>query len=496
MAWVIIILYGTALGVILFYGLFQFTLIKHARKYRHNISATTPHPVLDIRQTRDVPYVTVQLPVYNEYYVVERLIDAVAALQYPAEKLEIQVLDDSTDDTYDVIKRKVNEIQENGINIKHLHRKERTGYKAGALQYGLEQAMGEFIAIFDADFVPNPDFLINTLPRFNNEQIGMVQTRWGHINENYSLLTRMQAFGLNAHFKIEQTGRYQGGRFLNFNGTGGVWRKSCIQDAGGWQHDTIAEDLDLSYRAQLNGWKFAYLDHVEAPAELPVVVSALKSQQFRWTKGGAENFLKLSSKIFSAKQFSLKTRLFALSHLMNNSLFIMIFLAGILSVPALFLKNDHAHYNMIFNIGSVFLLATLIFSWFYWNAYQFKKKKIFKPIAFIYDFILFLSFSMGLSLHNTVAVVEGYAGRKSSFIRTPKYNISPGQQTRPITRYLNRKINWITWAEGILTFYFLAGIINGIRLTDYALVPFHTMFAFGFGMIFYYSMKQVMRKTI
>ncbi len=496
MAWIIIMLYGAALGIILFYGLFQFTLISHARKYKRK-SETTQHPVLNIEQPQNVPFVTVQLPVYNEYYVVERLIDAVASLHYPKERLEIQVLDDSTDDTYDIIKRKVKEIQQSEINIKHLYRNDRIGYKAGALQYGLNQAEGEFIAIFDADFVPEPDFLINTLPQFDNEQVGMVQTRWGHINENYSLLTRMQAFGLNAHFKIEQTGRYHGGRFLNFNGTGGVWRKSCIEDAGGWQHDTIAEDLDLSYRAQLKGWKFVYLDHVEAPAELPVVISGLKSQQFRWTKGGAENFRKLSSKIISAKEFSLKTRLFALSHLMNNSLFIMIFLAGFLSVPALFIKNIHTHYKIIFNMGTVFLFATLIFSWFYWNAYQYtKKKKIFKPLAFIYDFILFLSFSMGLSLHNTVAVIEGYTGRKSSFIRTPKYNISSGKQNKTITRYLTPKINWTTWAEGILTFYFLAGIITGIRLNDFALFPFHTMFAFGFGMIFYYSIEQVWRKTI
>ncbi len=495
MSWIIIILYGAALGMILFYGLFQFTLINHARKYKRKLE-TTPHPVLNIEQPQYVPFVTVQLPIYNEYYVVERLIGAVASLHYPKERLEIQVLDDSTDDTYDIIKHKVKEIQQSEINIKHLHRNDRVGYKAGALQYGLNQTEGEFIAIFDADFVPEPDFLINTLPQFNNEQVGMVQTRWGHINENYSLLTRMQAFGLNAHFKIEQTGRYHGGRFLNFNGTGGVWRKSCIEDAGGWQHDTIAEDLDLSYRAQLKGWKFVYLDHVEAPAELPVIINGLKSQQFRWTKGGAENFRKLSAKIISAKEFSLKTRLFALSHLMNNSLFIMIFLTGILSVPILFIKNTHAHYNIFFNVGSVFLLATGIFSWFYWNSYQSAKTKILKPMAFIYDFILFLSFSMGLSLHNTVAVVEGYTGIKSSFIRTPKYNITPGKQTRTITRYLTRKINWITWTEGILTLYFLAGLIAGIRLNDYVLLPFHAMFALGFGMIFYYSIEQVWRKTI
>ncbi len=495
MAWIIIMLYGIALGMILFYGLLQFTLIKHARKFKRE-SETTRCPVLNIEQAQHVPFVTVQLPVYNEYYVVERLIDAVASLHYPKERLEIQVLDDSTDDTYDIIKRKVKEIQQSEINVKHLHRNDRVGYKAGALQNGLNQTEGEFIAIFDADFVPEPDFLINTLPQFNNEQVGMVQTRWGHINENYSLLTRVQAFGLNAHFKIEQTGRYHGGRFLNFNGTGGLWRKSCIEDAGGWQHDTIAEDLDLSYRAQLKGWKFVYLDHVEAPAELPVIINGLKSQQFRWTKGGAENFRKLSSKILSAKEFSLKTRLFALSHLMNNSLFIMIFLTGILSVPILFIKNTHAHYNNFFNVGSVFLLATVVFSWFYWNSYQSAKTKLLKPMAFIYDFILFLSFSMGLSLHNTVAVVEGYTGIKSSFIRTPKYNITPGKQTRTITRYLTRKINWITWAEGILTLYFLAGLIAGIRLNDYVLLPFHAMFALGFGMIFYYSIEQVWRKTM
>lgn len=491
----ILIIYGFALTVILGYGILQFGLIRNAQKFTKSAEARQTLPVLDLERAAKIPRVTVQLPVYNEYYVVERLIDAVAAFRYPPDQLEIQVLDDSTDETVDLIRDKVNTLQKKGYDIQHIHRNNRTGYKAGALANGLKHAKGEFIAIFDADFIPRADFLIKTLPQFTDNNIGLVQTRWGHVNKHYSLLTRLQAFGLNAHFGVEQTGRYFGGYFLNFNGTGGIWRKKCIEDAGGWQQDTLAEDLDLSYRAQLKNWRFVYLNRVEAPAELPVLMSALKSQQFRWTKGGAENCRKLASRILGAKHQPLSTRLFALSHLMNNSLFIFIFITGIVSLPALFIKYYHPEYTILFYIGSVFIVAMLIFLWFYWSAYHYQgKRKFWKPFAFLYHFLLFLSFSMGLSLHNSIAVIEGYMGKKSTFVRTPKFNLQ--HQKKAITKYLHPEIHWITWLEGLLCLYFTGGIIAGFILQDFGLIPFYTMFAFGFGCIFYYSMRQVWLKNI
>jgi cellulose synthase/poly-beta-1,6-N-acetylglucosamine synthase-like glycosyltransferase len=234
------------------------------------------------------PTVTIQLPIYNEKYVVERLLDAVSLFDYPKEKLEIQVLDDSTDETTEIILKKIESMRPLGLNFKLIHREQRVGYKAGALDHGFHIASGEFIAIFDADFIPPPDFLNKTLPYFINEKVGVVQTRWGHINKDYSILTQLQAFGLDAHFSIEQTARSAAGSFINFNGTCGVWRKTCITDAGGWSNDTLTEDLDLSYRAQLRGWKFEYLEDVETKGELPVIMPAIKSQQYRWNKGAAE----------------------------------------------------------------------------------------------------------------------------------------------------------------------------------------------------------------
>jgi cellulose synthase/poly-beta-1,6-N-acetylglucosamine synthase-like glycosyltransferase len=492
---VVLIIYGIALFAILLHGFLQFSLILNSRKYRKN-NILIDRPALSINEPEKLPFVTVQLPVYNEYYVVSRLIDAVAALDYDPDKIEIQVLDDSNDETKDVIQQKVKALQDQNIDIHHIHRQNRTGYKAGALADGLMKAKGEFIAIFDADFIPSPDFLLNTLPHFTADHIGMVQTRWGHVNDNYSLLTKLQAFGLNAHFRVEQAGRYQAGNFLNFNGTGGVWRKKCIIDAGNWQHDTLAEDLDLSYRAQLKGWEFVYVDHVEAPAELPVIMSALKSQQYRWTKGGAENFRKLKSQILKSDLIPFKTKLYALAHLMNNSLFILIFLIGMLSIPALIIKLYNKEYNLLFYLGSIFLIAMVIFFLFYWSAFHYKKNKWFKPVVFIYHFILFLSFSMGLSLHNSLAAIEGYFGKKSSFIRTPKFNVNQKGRRNSNLKYLSKKISWITWLEGLIALYFLIGVGTGIFFKDYGLVPFHLMFAFGFGAVFYYSIKQLWIKQV
>jgi cellulose synthase/poly-beta-1,6-N-acetylglucosamine synthase-like glycosyltransferase len=292
----VLILYGLALLLLFLYNLGQLSLIitylRTKQKREDNIRTADSIP------WGQLPLVTIQLPVYNERYVAERLIDSVAKLRYPLDKLEIQVLDDSTDETVDIIARRVAHFQTQGINIQHIRRPQRTGFKAGALAYGLNLSEAPFVAIFDADFVPDPDFLLKTIPNFADPKVGIVQTRWEHLNEDFSLITQLQAFGLNAHFTVEQSGRYAANLFANFNGTGGVWRRTAIDDAGGWHADTLTEDLDLSYRAQLRGWTFSYREDIGSPAELPVAMDALKSQQYRWMKGAAEVARKMYGTVF------------------------------------------------------------------------------------------------------------------------------------------------------------------------------------------------------
>ena len=490
MSIIILIIYGTALMLIFIYSLMQMTLVAN---YKKGIKAQRKQPIvlLDL-QNDEIPFVTIQLPIYNELYVVERLIDTVAKFNYPKDKFEIQVLDDSTDESIQITAHKVDEIKKRGINIKQIQREDRIGFKAGALDYGLKIAKGEFIVIFDADFIPDKDFLLKTIPFFKDSKIGVVQTRWGHINKNYSMLTKLQAFGLDAHFTVEQLGRNQGGHYINFNGTAGVWRKSCIEDAGGWEHDTLTEDLDLSYRAQLKGWKFKFLENVVTDAELPVVMSALKNQQFRWTKGGAENFVKMRSRILNNKKTPFKTKVHGIFHLFNSAIFLCVFATAFFSVPILYVKYNRPELYMLFNISSIFLICTAMLMVFYWTSYQDKSKNIFINIKrFSSNFIMFLASSMGLSLHNSVAVVEGYMGKKSSFIRTPKFNIVNDKDKWKGNKYLVNNINTITILEGFMTLYFLFGIVSAFLLNDYGLLPFHMMLFWGFGFVFWLSIRQV-----
>jgi len=438
------------------------------------------------------PMVTIQLPLYNEYYVVERLIDHVAALDYPWQRLEIQVLDDSTDESFDIAAQAISDWQSKGLDIQHIRRPERIGFKAGALQYGLARAKGEFIAIFDSDFTPNPDFLKRTLPPFNDGKVGVVQSRWEHLNEEYSLLTRLQAFGLDAHFSVEQRGRNVNGHFINFNGTAGVWRKSCIEDAGGWHSDTLTEDLDLSYRAQLNGWQFQYLEKLASPAELPAAMPALKNQQYRWTKGAAECAVKNLPKVLRSSRLSWKTKLHAIFHLMNSSIFICVILTALMSVPMLFIKFNSPDLDLVFKVASLFLLSFFILAFFYWTSLKHGQHERFKGFGeFLMLFPLFLSISMGLSLHNAIAVIEGFMGRKTPFVRTPKFSIVDAEDSFWENRYLIRRIHPITIVEVLLSLYFLSGIAVAFYLKDFGLVPFHLMLGLGFGLVGYYSLRHV-----
>ena len=431
------------------------------------------------------PLVTVQLPVFNERYVVGRLIDASCAMVYPKDKLEIQVLDDSNDETVGVVEELIDKYRDQGFDIKQIRRSNRAGYKAGALKEGLVTARGEFVAIFDADFVPRQEFLLKTIPHFMTDpKIGMVQTRWEHINSEYSLLTRTQAMALDGHFVIEQAVRNKVGFFINFNGTAGVWRKSCILDAGNWQADTLTEDLDLSYRAQLRGWKFKYLNNVTSPAELPSEINALKSQQFRWTKGAIETARKILPVVWHSK-LPLKIKMHATFHLTNNLVFPFIVLAGILNVPLVFIKHA-GMYDHYFTFMSVFTFA-FIGSFLF---YLFSQKDVYKDWQRrIFLFPVFMAGSMGLALNNSRAVLEGLFKKKSEFVRTPKYSIQNKKDSWTDKSYVPMKISSTVVLEIVLALYCLFGVVSSIYFLEIAAVPFQLLFFLGFAFVSVMSLK-------
>ncbi|MDH5399245.1 MAG: glycosyltransferase family 2 protein [Cyclobacteriaceae bacterium] len=480
MAWLVFILYSLALLYIFLFSLSQLHLTWHFLREKR----TFPTKAKNLPPPDDWPFVTIQLPVYNEKYVIRRLIKAITSMDYPADKLEIQILDDSDDETATIIRDIIHSIH--GVTIDHVRRPDRIGYKAGALQYGLKTARGEFIAIFDADFMPQPDFLKQTIPLFN-KGVGVVQTRWGHLNRDYSLLTRLQAFGLDAHFSVEQMGRSHAKSFINFNGTGGVWRKDCIIDAGGWSADTLTEDLDLSYRAQLKGWKFKYLEECVAPAELPVIMSAIKSQQYRWNKGAAETARKSLSHVFRSS-LPWTNKIHALFHLLNSSVFVGLLVAAVLSIPLLFIKTAYPQLDLVFRLGGVFLLGFFSIAYFYWIAAKHTTGKGYMKYYFT-TFPLFIIVSMGLSLHNGLAVAEGLAGRRTPFIRTPKFNITSEKSNWHNNTYIRMNLSPLTLLEGIFSLYFIFGVIAGVIMGDLTLALFHTLLATGFGIVFFYSIK-------
>ena len=481
--YILIGLYSLALMIIFVFCALQFHLLLKFRKRNPMVTDS------DFNESEEVPVVTVQLPIYNERFVVRRLIESVIALKYPIDKLEIQVLDDSTDDTSEICREEIEKYAVLGYRIKHVTRPERKGFKAGALQYGLREAQGELIAIFDADFVPRPDFLQRTVPCFRNSEVGVVQTRWEHLNQDYSLITRIQAFQLNVHFTVEQAGRQEGQFMMQFNGTAGIWRRSTIDDAGGWQADTLTEDLDLSYRAQLKGWKIRFLERVGAPAELPSEMNGFKSQQYRWMKGGAETARKLLPEVWKSP-LPFITKLHATGHLMSSSIFLFILLLSISSVPLLFYIEPLGIDTTYF---AFFILGWLVVAAVYFvaNAETYWKHEGTwgKATKFAALFPMFLSFSMGLSLHNSIAVVQGLRGRKSAFIRTPKFNLQGISDRVRLKSYSSGPLPLSTFWEGFLAIYFLAAIVVAIVLGDPTFVIFHFLLAIGFGSICFYSIR-------
>lgn len=473
----VLYLYFFSLLILFTFGAHGFVMVYHYFRHRGKESAL---PVLERE-----PLVTVQLPIYNEYYVVERIIEAVCSIEYPKDKLEIQVLDDSTDETVELAAETIRHYQSLGYDIKHVRRTNRAGFKAGALKDGLETARGEFIAIFDADFVPNSSFLRKTLPYFfQDERIALVQTRWEHLNSDYSLLTRAQAMALDGHFVIEQTVRNRAGYFMNFNGTGGIWRKTAILDAGDWQSDTLTEDLDLSYRAQLRGWRFKYLEDFTSPAELPAEVNALKTQQFRWTKGAIETARKILPDVWKSS-IPLRVKIHSTFHLTNNIIFPFILLAGILNVPLIFIKQQGGH-DLYFAMMSVFVLA-FIGSFLF---YMLSQKAVYSDWRRrLLLFPLFMAGSMGFAVNNSRAVFEGLFGRKSEFIRTPKYRIEGKKDSWREKKYVPLKLDWVVLIEIALAVYCFFGVISSLYYLEIAAVPFQLLYCLGFSFVSALSVK-------
>jgi cellulose synthase/poly-beta-1,6-N-acetylglucosamine synthase-like glycosyltransferase len=465
----ILVLYFFVLSILAIYGWHRYYLVYLYMKHRGK--APLPLPELAV-----LPRVTVQLPIFNEMYVADRLIEAVCEIDYPPELLEIQVLDDSTDETRGIAEHAVRRNGSRGFDIRYLHRVDRRGYKAGALEAGLTEATGEFIAIFDADFIPPADFLKKTLPYFaTDSRIGMVQARWGHINQDYSLLTKIQSILLDAHFVLEHGGRNRAGYFFNFNGTAGVWRRAAIESAGGWQHDTLTEDLDLSYRAQLEGWRFVFLPDVVSPAEVPVEMNSFKSQQHRWAKGSIQTCIKLLPRILRSRQpVSVKAEAFF--HLSANFNYLFMSLLSILMFPAMYVRYSMGWTEMMLIDVPLFLAATASVANFYIVSQRelytdWRQRMIYLPFL--------MSIGIGLCVNNTRAVLEAIFRKESEFARTPKYGIE-----RDSDEWVGKKYHQSVGVQPIievaLGLYFTATVFYALVNQIYGTLPFLMLFQVGF----------------
>jgi cellulose synthase/poly-beta-1,6-N-acetylglucosamine synthase-like glycosyltransferase len=464
----ILVAYFFVLSVLLIYGWHRYYLVYQYAKHRDR--APGPPPEID-----EWPVVTVQLPIYNEMYVVDRLIESVCRLDYPAGKLEIQVLDDSTDETREIAELAVRRQAARGFDIKYLHRTDRTGFKAGALAAGLIEARGELVAIFDADFVPPSDFLRLTVPYFTDDRLAVVQARWGHLNPDYSLLTRIQAVLLDGHFVLEHGGRNRSDCFFNFNGTAGVWRRTAIVDAGGWQHDTLTEDLDLSYRAQIRGWKFLFLPDVVTPAEVPVEMNAFKSQQHRWAKGSIQTCLKLLPYLL---QSNLPTRVKAEAffHLTGNFNYLLMILLSLLMFPAMIVRYEMGWTEMLLIDVPLFAGATLSVL----NFYLWSQREIYLDWRTRVKYLpLVMAVGIGLAVNNSKAVIEALFGRTSDFARTPKYGIERAKDEWMGKKY-HQALPIQPFIEIGLGLYFTFTVFYALDHGIYGTLPFLMLFQFGF----------------
>jgi cellulose synthase/poly-beta-1,6-N-acetylglucosamine synthase-like glycosyltransferase len=423
------------------------------------------------------PRITVQLPVYNEMYVITRLLRSVAALDYPRELLEIQVLDDSTDETVRIAAEEIARLREQGIDIHHIRRPDRVGYKAGALQYGMKRAQGELLLIFDADFVPRPDLIRQILPYVANPRVGMVQVRWDHLNAEYSLLARIQSISLDGHFVIEHDARAKNGLFFNFNGTAGMWRKACIEDAGGWEHDTLTEDLDLSYRAQLKGWKFIFLRDVTCASELPIDMKSFKSQQYRWVKGSVQVAKKMIPRLWRSS-LPLTKKIESTVHLSHNMTYLLVVLLSLLVYPAVLCRYTTSYVTSAMIELPLFIFATVSVFAFYGTAQSDARGMVTWKRQARY-FPALMSITIGLSINNSRALLEGLFGKNTPFLRTPKFNVTGRRAPREKPLY-QAIASWTSLLELVFGAYFCIILFIALREKYLGAIPFVMLFLFGY----------------
>jgi len=466
----LLIPYFIVLILLASYGMHRYVLVY--LYYKHKKNRTTEPASL----FAELPRVTIQLPIFNEQFVVERLLDAICKIKYPLDKLDVQVLDDSTDETIAVARGLVEHYAGQGFPVTYHHRDNREGFKAGALAAGLETAKGEFVAIFDADFVPPEDFLMKTVHHFTDPKIGMVQTRWTHINRHYSFLTEVEAILLDGHFVLEHSGRARSNVFFNFNGTAGVWRRCAIEEAGGWQHDTLTEDTDLSYRAQLKGWKFVYLQDVECPAELPVEMTAFKTQQARWAKGLIQTGKKILPRVLKSDQ-PRHVKIEAWYHLTANLSYPLMIVLSVLLLPAMIIRFYQGWFQMLYIDLPLFMASTFSISSFYLVS----QRELFPrtwPKALLYLPCL-MALGIGLTVTNTHAVLEALVGKQSAFARTPKYRVESKKDKLRASKY-RKRLGWVPWLELAIGTYFAAAVYYAIANENYITVPFLILFVFGY----------------
>jgi cellulose synthase/poly-beta-1,6-N-acetylglucosamine synthase-like glycosyltransferase len=466
----LLIPYFVVLILLATYGIHRYTLVYLYFKNKKNGTSEATEKFAEL------PRVTVQLPIFNEQYVVDRLLQAVCRLDYPREKLEIQVLDDSTDETVNVARGLAEHYASQGYSITYHRRTNRDGFKAGALDEGLKSSTGEFVAIFDADFVPPQDFLQRTIHHFTNPKNGMVQTRWTHINRNYSFLTEVEAILLDGHFVLEHSGRARSNMFFNFNGTAGVWRRAAIDDAGGWEHDTLTEDTDLSYRAQLKGWKFVYRQDVECPAELPVEMTAFKTQQARWAKGLIQTGKKILPQVLRSEQ-PFRVKLEAWYHLTANLSYPLMVVLSVLLLPAMVIRFYQGWFQMLYIDIPLFLASTFSISSFYLVS----QRELFPrtwPRALLYLPFL-MALGIGLTVTNTRAVLEALIGKQSAFARTPKYRVESRKDKIQGTKY-RKRLGWVPWLELLIGSYFAMTVYYALQNENYLTVPFLMLFVVGY----------------
>lgn len=470
---VLCVAYFVVLGLLASYGLHRSHLVLTCWRHRRKLAQTRQGlPALDLSQDQALPHVTIQLPLYNEATVAERLLDYTARIEYPRDRLEIQVLDDSTDETSGLLRRHVARLAATGLDVVYLHRTDRTGYKAGALDAGLKVAKGELVAVFDADFLPEPDFLRRVVPHFlKDERVGMVQARWGHLNRDASLLTKVQALMLDGHHLVENRARYASGWLFNFSGTGGMWRKQAISDAGGWQHDTLTEDLDLSYRAQLAGWRFVYRENVVTPAELPEDVSALRAQQFRWAKGTVQTARKLMKRVMSS-DLRLGQRVEAFFHLTPHFAYPLMVLLSVLLLPALLLMPATNTKTMVLVDLPLCIGTTGSLAAFYATAEAAQGRSRWSAIRLL---PALLALGAGLAPHLSKAVFEGWRGMAGEFVRTPKAGSAKA------TRYRARAD--LPFFEIGLALISVASTVASVQTGHWFATPFAFMFAAGYSYV-------------